>query len=69
VQHQFELDTNILVSHQAWMNPNYVTVMKQDLDRLLTMGFIVPMEEATWLSSIMVVLKKNGNICLDNHAF
>jgi hypothetical protein len=51
------------------MNPNYVAIVKQDLDMLLTVGFIVPMEKATWLSSIMVVSKKNGNICLDNHAF
>jgi hypothetical protein len=31
------------------------------------MGFIVPMEEATWLSPIVVVLKKNGKfrICME----
>jgi hypothetical protein len=29
------------------MNPNYVAVVKQDLDKLLTVGFIIPMEEAT----------------------
>jgi hypothetical protein len=29
-QHQIELDTNILASHQAryWMNPNYVVAVK-----------------------------------------
>jgi hypothetical protein len=41
------------------MNLNYVVVMKQDLDKLLVVGFIVLVEEATWLSSIVVVLKKN----------
>jgi hypothetical protein len=41
------------------MNLNYVVIVKQDLDKLLTMGFITPVE-ATWLSPIVVVLKKNG---------
>jgi len=49
------------------MNPKYVTVVKQDLDKLLVTKFITPMEQATWLSPIVVVLKKNGNfkICVD----
>jgi len=60
VHHQIDLDTNIPTSHQAWyhMNLNYVTVVKHDLDKLLVVGFIVLVEEATWLSPIMVVLKK-----------
>jgi hypothetical protein len=57
VQHRIELDIDILVSHQAWMNPNYVVIMKKDLDKLLTMGFIIPMEEAAWLSPIVMVSK------------
>jgi hypothetical protein len=49
------------------MNLNYVVVVKQDLDKLLVAGFIVLMEEATWLSSIVVVPKKNKKlqICVD----
>jgi hypothetical protein len=32
-QHQIELDTTISLAHQGyWMNPNYVIVVKQDLD-------------------------------------
>jgi len=60
--HQIVLNTNLLTSHQTWyqVNPNYVAVIKQDLDKLLTAKFIVPMEEVTWLSPIVVVLKKNG---------
>jgi hypothetical protein len=42
------------------MNPNYVVVVKQDLDKLLNVGFIVLMEEANWLSLIVIVPKKNG---------
>ncbi len=49
------------------MNLNYVTAVKHDIDKLLTVGFIQPIEEATWLSPIMVVPKKNGKlrICVD----
>ncbi len=59
-QHWIELDTMIPPSHQNRyrMNPNYTVVVKQDLDKLLTTSFIAPMEEATWLSPIMVVPKK-----------
>jgi hypothetical protein len=41
------------------MNPNYATIIKQDLDKLLNVGFITPIERASWLSPIVVVLKKN----------
>lgn len=41
------------------MNLNYVTIVKQDLDKLITMGFITFVEEATWLSPIVVLPKKN----------
>jgi len=49
------------------MNLNYV-VMKQDLDKLLAVGFIALVEEATPLAfSIVVVPKKNGKlwVCVD----
>jgi hypothetical protein len=38
MHHQIKLDTNIPTSHQAryQMNWNYVAVVKQDLDKLLT---------------------------------
>jgi hypothetical protein len=44
------------------MNPNYITVVKQDLHKLLAIRFIVLMEEATWFSPIVVVLKRNGKL-------
>jgi hypothetical protein len=49
------------------MNPNYAIMVKQDLDKLSTIAFIAPMGEATWLSSIVVVTKKNSKfwICVD----
>jgi hypothetical protein len=32
------------------MNPNYVVVVKHDIDKLLVAKFIQPVEEATWLN-------------------
>ena len=46
------------------MNPNYATRVKEEIDKLLKAGFIRPVKQATWLSSIAVVPKKNGKICV-----
>jgi hypothetical protein len=68
-QHQIELDTSIPLAHQAKyrLNPNYATIIKHNIDKLLAIGFIKHVEDATWLSPIIVVLKKNGKlrICVD----
>jgi putative transposase len=49
------------------LNPNYVVVLKHDIDKLLVARFIQLVKEATCLSPIMVVPKKNGKlkICVD----
>jgi hypothetical protein len=49
------------------MNPNYVAMVKQALDKLFVAGFIALVEEATWLSLIVVVSKNNSKprICVD----
>jgi hypothetical protein len=61
-----ELDTTISPTHQAkyQMNLNYLAIMKQDLDKLLTTRFIALVEEAPWLSQIVVVPKKNEKLCI-----
>jgi hypothetical protein len=63
------LDTTIPLAHKAKyrLNLNYVIVIKQDIDKLLAIGFIQFVDEATWLSPIVVVPKKNGKlkICID----
>jgi len=68
-QHRIELDTSIPPTHQAKyrLNPNYVVVVKHNIDKLLATRFIQPVEEATWLSPIVVMFKKNGKlkICVD----
>jgi hypothetical protein len=67
--HRIDLDPTISPSHQARyrMNPNYAKAVKDDLERLLTAGFIMPVDQATWLSPILVVPKKNGKlrICVE----
>ncbi len=58
-QHIIKLDITISMStHQARyrLNPNYVIAIKQDIDKLLATGFIESVEEATWLSPIVIVL-------------
>jgi hypothetical protein len=49
-QHKFELDITIPSSHQSRyrLNPNYATIIKQDIDKLLATRFIQYVEEATW---------------------
>jgi predicted transcriptional regulator len=61
-QHRIELDTTILSTHRAKyrLNLNYATMIKQYIDKLLTIGFIESVEEATWLSPTVMVPKKNG---------
>jgi hypothetical protein len=63
-QHKIELDTTIRPTHRTKykLNPNYATIIKQDIDKLLVVGFIQSIEEATWLSLIMVVPQKNGKL-------
>ena len=49
------------------MNPNYVAKVKEEIDKLLRVGFIQLVKQATWLSPIVVIPKKNGKIrvCVD----
>jgi hypothetical protein len=58
------LDTIIPPAHEAryQLNPNYVVIIKQVINKLLATNFIKPMEETTWLFAIMIVPKKNGKL-------
>ena len=44
------------------MNPNYVAKVKEEIDKLLRVWFIRAVKKATWLSPIVVIPKKNGQI-------
>ncbi len=63
-QQKIELDTSIPPAHQTRyiLNPNYAKTVKQDIDKLLVVSFIQPIEEATWISPIVVIPKKNGKV-------
>lgn len=67
--HCIILDVNISLSRESpyRMNPNYANAVKEDLEGLLHARFITPVDEATWLSPIVVVPKKTGElrICMD----
>jgi hypothetical protein len=45
-QHKIELDTTIPLAHRTRyrLNVNYITIVKQDIDKLLAIGFIKPVE-------------------------
>jgi hypothetical protein len=40
------------------MNPNYALRVKEDLDKLLDVGFIYPIKTTQWLSPLVIVPKK-----------
>jgi hypothetical protein len=64
--HIIELDNIIPPIHQARyrLNPNYATKVKQDIDKLLTTGFIQSIEKATWLSTVVIVPKNNRKLII-----
>ena len=49
------------------LNPNYTAKVKEEIDKLLRVGFIRPVKRAIWLSPIVVVPKKNGwlRVCVN----
>jgi hypothetical protein len=44
------------------MNPNYALKVKEDLDKLLDIGFIYPIRTTKWLSPLIIVRKKNKKL-------
>jgi hypothetical protein len=52
---------------QYRMYLNYALKLKEDLDMLLDIRFIYPIETTQWLSLLVIILKKNGKlqICVD----
>ena len=68
-QHQINLhkDAKPVQQRRYRLNPNYAIKVKEEIDKLLKVGFIRPVKKSTWLSPIVVVPKKNGKIrvCVD----
>ena len=49
------------------MNPILKEIVKEELQKLLKVGFIYPISDSQWVSPLVVVPKKNGKwrICVD----
>jgi hypothetical protein len=64
VQHKIKLNTTVPHVHEARykLNLNYVVIVKQDINKLLTVGFIKRVEEVSWLFPIMVIPKKKWEV-------
>jgi hypothetical protein len=69
IHHRIEFNIVVPPTHQTRyrLNPNYVIIVKQYINQLLAFKFIEFVEEAKWLSPIMVIPKKNGKlkICIN----
>ena len=61
-QHKINLSPNTVPIRQRRYHPNYAARVKEEIDKLLWVGFIRPVRRATWLSPIVVVPKKNGKL-------
>jgi transposase InsO family protein len=47
---------------QRRLNPKYSLLVKEEIDKLLEIGFIYPVPFSEWVSPIVIVPKKNGKI-------
>lgn len=49
------------------IKPEHMQAMKAKVDKLLTQGCIVPVDNLEWVSPLVIVLKKNGKVrvCVD----
>jgi len=63
-QHKIELLPNAksIKAKQGRWYPRYTTMVKEELDKLLEVGFIRPVETIEWVSPVILALKKNGKL-------
>jgi len=52
---------------QRWMKPALKNIVKEELQKLLDVGFIYPILDSQWVSLLVIVPKKNDKrkICVD----
>lgn len=55
-------DPTSVRQRQHRLNPKYSLIVKEELDKLLCMGFIYPVLYSEWVSPMVMVPKKNGKI-------
>ncbi len=58
------VNVQLVKQKQYIMNPNYALRIIKDLDKLLDVRFIYPIETIQWLSPLVIVPKKNGKLCI-----
>jgi len=63
-QHKIELLPNAksIRAKQGRWNPRYTTMVKEELDKLLEVGFIRLVETTEWVFPVELTLKKNGKL-------
>ena len=56
-----------VIQPQRRMNPMMKEIVKEELQKLLNVGFIYPISDSQWVSPLVVVPKKNGKwrVCID----
>ena len=68
-EHKIILEDNAkpIRQRQYRMNPKYSLMVKEEIDKLLSCGFIFPVPHSEWVSPIVIVPKKTGKvrICQD----
>ena len=57
-----EEDARPIRQRQHRLNPKYSLMLKEELDKLLRIGFIYVVPYSKWISLIVMVPKKNGKI-------
>nr|GEZ36305.1 reverse transcriptase domain-containing protein [Tanacetum cinerariifolium] len=61
-----EEDYKLAVQHQRRVNPKIHDVIKKEVEKLLDAGFIYPIFDSPWVSSVHYVPKKRGFTVIEN---
>ena len=63
-EHHINLEENAkpVRQRQRRLNPKYFLLVKEEIEKLLEIGFIYHMSYSEWISPIVIVPKKNGKI-------
>jgi hypothetical protein len=59
---QQKLNYKPINTKQGRRNPKYITIVKEELDKLLEVGFIRHVETTEWVSPVVLTLKKHGKL-------